>query len=444
MENTQNFTKKKKKKQTVKNPENERIDFKLGVPDTLYRQAGGRCSVPRCKNPTMGPYYERDGAVNMGVACHIYSAAENGPRGRGGNDADFISSEQNGIWCCQYHSSLIDKSKGSDYPAAVLFAWKALAEARVLKQMNDIPSPLGWVESIEFIEFPVLESLPKVTLSRFTLLWGENHRGKTSLLDAAASVSRSRYAERFSGTQIKNAKGVYEPAKFCAKVTYSTVDSLSKELNLEIVGLELTRRDGLVPCLLPPGDLEVIYCSESERRKLDSEDDVDFMMRVLSVDKSAFYALAKIGVNTLIPGEIKIQQAEEEDASGVSNLMYKANGKPHFEVLFKIAPRTFFVPYELLSSSEQGRLILDLQITKAREICKQRLTLLLIESLSINFDAESFETLLKQLAKEEFQVVVSLPPYLEHKLLQNDTGPYTLQTYGYLDSWHLAIIGEEG
>ena len=56
--------------------EKKRIDFKSGVPDLLYRQAGGRCSVPRCSNPTMGPYYAKDGAVNMGVASHIYSAAE--------------------------------------------------------------------------------------------------------------------------------------------------------------------------------------------------------------------------------------------------------------------------------------------------------------------------------------------------------------------------------
>ena len=58
-----------------KNDSEKRIDFKSGVPDLLYRQAGARCSVPRCTNPTMGPYYANEGAVNMGVASHIYSAA---------------------------------------------------------------------------------------------------------------------------------------------------------------------------------------------------------------------------------------------------------------------------------------------------------------------------------------------------------------------------------
>ncbi|MCP4119332.1 MAG: hypothetical protein GY737_28840 [Desulfobacteraceae bacterium] len=91
---------------------NGRINFNRGVPEILYRKAGGKCSVPRCKKPTMGLFYESDGTVNMGVACHIYSAAENGPRGRGGKRAEFISSDKNGIWCCQYHASLIDKNKG--------------------------------------------------------------------------------------------------------------------------------------------------------------------------------------------------------------------------------------------------------------------------------------------------------------------------------------------
>ena len=96
-------------------PITKRINFKSNVPDILYRQAGGRCSTPRCKNPTMGPYYDGDGAVNQGVACHIYSASEDGPRGWGDKDENFISSADNGIWCCQYHASLIDKNKGIIY-----------------------------------------------------------------------------------------------------------------------------------------------------------------------------------------------------------------------------------------------------------------------------------------------------------------------------------------
>jgi len=40
----------------------------------------------------MGPYFESERAVNMGVACHIYAASEDGPRGWGEKDEEFISS----------------------------------------------------------------------------------------------------------------------------------------------------------------------------------------------------------------------------------------------------------------------------------------------------------------------------------------------------------------
>ena len=74
----------------------------------------------------------------MGVACHIYSASENGPRGQGNKNSEFLGSEENGIWCCQYHANLIDKNNGVDYPVSTLFMWKKLAEARVLKEMNEV------------------------------------------------------------------------------------------------------------------------------------------------------------------------------------------------------------------------------------------------------------------------------------------------------------------
>lgn len=71
-------------------------------------------------------------------------------------------------------------------------------------------------------------------------------------------------------------------------------------------------------------------------------------------------------------------------------------------------------------------LLLDLLITKAREICKQRLTLLLVEALAINLDAGNFGKLLEALSREDFQTVVSLPPNFEQKILIAENGKSTL------------------
>lgn len=416
-----------------------RIDFKNGVPEILYRRAGLRCSVPRCKNPTTGPFVEDEGAVNMGTACHIYSAAEGGPRGRGGMSDDFISSAENGIWCCQYHGGLIDKGRGRDYSADTLFAWKKLAEARTRKQMNDIPSPLGWVESIAFHRFLKRPNLPKMALSRRTLMFGENGSGKTVLLEAAASISQSKYSERMASS---SAATDADPGlnDFEAKVIYSTVDSFSKELTLQVKEGNLVRLDGGVQCLLPPGDIEVVYCSENDLSRKEGEDDLDLFLRLLNVDKSALLSLVRSGTSTVMPGRTEFRPAYTENDFGEKILRYKNDGEQYFELMFKKESWDFFIPFTKLSGSEQGRVVVELLVVKAREVCKQRLTLLLVEGMIWTLDIGNFETLLMKLSDEEFQVVVSLPPWLAKEVVTLNDGTWEIQEKYWLTGWSLAEI----
>lgn len=419
-----------------KNDEN-RIEFSRDVPDILFRKAGGRCSVPRCKNPTMGPFSSSDGAVNMGVACHIYSAAKNGPRGWGDKKPDFIRSEENGIWCCHTHAALIDKNKGKDYSADTLFSWKELAEARVKKQMNDIPSPLGWVETISVTDFPLPQIRPTITLSRWNLLYGKQCVGKTTLLEFAASISNSKYAERFLGN---------ENRLFEATLNHSTVDDYDKKINLEILNKEFKRIENGQSCLLSPGDLEIIYCDDSDLRPLIHEDHIDLMQRVLNVDKAALMSLCEIGTKTLMSGEIKFEQATEyvEDQDSheddyISRPKLKLDGSPFYELQFKSKAwkRNEFVSYERLATSEKAKLVLDLQITKGRETAKQRLTLLIVEGLAKNFDEDNFQNLLEALRREHFQAIVSIPPYLESIILDKKEN----EQHDYLTNWCLKAVG---
>ena len=420
-----------------------RIDFDAGVPEILYKRAGGKCSVPRCKNPTMGPSRSENGSVNMGVACHIYSASEGGPRGQGKEGADFISSERNGIWCCAYHADLIDKRRGTDYPADDLFSWKALAEARARKLMDDIPSPLGWVESVEFVSFPGFPKPPKITLHRRTIMYGPNCSGKSSLLQVAASVNQSKYVERFSGTYKIDKNGNKRPETFLAKITYSTVDTLSKEIFLRIEGDKISRYFESAPCLFPPGDIEIIYCSENDLRRRESEDDVDFLMRVLGVDKCTLFELSRIGTKSIIPGDLRFNEAMEWDEDeGKEKPVSTTNGDRYIELNFRMYPRDGYVTYKALSTSEQRRLLTDMLITKARESCKQRLTLFIVEDLAINFDSPNFENLLNALAAENFQSIVSLPPNREDEILINKNGSQTLSSVDCTRAWHLSIVGK--
>ena len=424
-------------------PNIDRIEFQAYVPDTLYRQADGHCSVPRCKNPTMGPYYQQSGAVNMGKACHIYSASENGPRGWGGQSREFISSERNGIWCCAYHSDLIDKSNGRDYPPEVLFAWKALAEARTLKRMNDSPSPLGWVDSIEISRAGWWTSPVRVTLSRFTLLSGDEDTGKTCLLEAAAALSHSIYAERFTGeVNEPAAQGAKRPA-FEACVTYSTADVLDKSAKLKVEGLTISRHEGQIACLLPPGDLEVVFFSYTRPHvPVDEyEDDLTYFMRVLVLDKAAVLALAAVETTGIRPGTLRFQirKADEDDQAVISHPK-NSFGKPYMELLVRKSMAPADICFRTLSTSEQRRVILDFLINKAREVSKQRLTLLLIEDLITNFDRGNFSRLLQHLASQPFQILLSVPGVRQGDVIDESVPTPNLKDVDYLKPWRLVYL----
>jgi hypothetical protein len=116
---------------------------------------------------------------------------------------------------------------------------------------------------------------------------------------------------------------------------------------------------------------------------LDEEDDIDFMMRVLNVDQSAFRALARSGTNTIMPGEIRLERGTEtDDETGVITPKFKSNGDPYYCLRFRRANEEYFARFP--DGTAGCRKILDLLVAKAREICKQRLTLLLVEGLGVD------------------------------------------------------------
>jgi len=105
-----------------------RDDFSEAVKRTLAMRVVHRCSNPHCRSATSGPQSDASKAVNLGVAAHITAAAGGGPRYDAALSPDERASIENGIWLCQICAKRVD-SDPSRYSAALLRAWKVVAEA---------------------------------------------------------------------------------------------------------------------------------------------------------------------------------------------------------------------------------------------------------------------------------------------------------------------------
>jgi len=416
-------------------------EFPIAVQRLIAARAGHACSVPRCKNPTSGPTRERLKAINIGMACHIYSASPRGPRGNGGKDKAFLTSEANGIWCCSQHGLLIDKNQGTSYPAGLLFVWKRLAEARTLKRLDGAPSPLGWVSSISLEEFPScnLNGLD-VNLSRLTLLGGNSGTGKTSLMQIACGISQSSALHRFSHDfGPENA----DHARVSGTIRYTTVDSLDRTAVVTVHGGAITRSVDGANSRLPPDDISVVGWHDVAQWQRRDEDDLDYLMRVANADDSSLRSLIMNLDKQIAPWAFMFEPAVEtyqsEDGEELSRPLIKENGQPYLQLTAKrvIGGRELRLVFAGLSSSEQGRVKCALLIAKAQELSRHRLTLLLLDEVIASFDDYNFERLLKVLSQQEFQSVVCVPPGFARASVDRSQDPPALLSRYIVDGWKL-------
>jgi hypothetical protein len=113
-----------------------RDDFLAPVKDTIARRVGFQCSRLGCGKVTAGPQDDPTRTVNIGVASHITAASPEGPRFDASLTSEDRRSPANGIWLCQTCAKLIDNDT-SRYPAETLREWKALAEERAGRALEE-------------------------------------------------------------------------------------------------------------------------------------------------------------------------------------------------------------------------------------------------------------------------------------------------------------------
>ncbi|MBJ2242238.1 hypothetical protein [Pseudomonas sp. MF6768] len=124
----------------------ERIEFFPGVSTTVWKRAGGLCSIRKCLKPVFGTDGNLDTengphrATTIGEAAHIYSAKENWARGQGGKPPEFIASSENAISTCRNCHRNVD-IVDSKYSADSLFEMKRVREtAQDMARHNQVVS----------------------------------------------------------------------------------------------------------------------------------------------------------------------------------------------------------------------------------------------------------------------------------------------------------------
>ena len=116
----------------------------------LFSLSGNECAAPDCTVSVVIPATDKSQAQILGHICHIYSFAENGPRGKAGLTEEDINSHENLIVLCPNHHTVVDRQPET-YPARTLKKWKETHEGRIRKDLReDLAS-----EQADVIYYPV-------------------------------------------------------------------------------------------------------------------------------------------------------------------------------------------------------------------------------------------------------------------------------------------------
>jgi hypothetical protein len=225
--------------------------------------------VPFCHKGTIGPGATSDTSAKSGTACHIYSAAKNGPRGTGGLTAEQRQGSDNAIWCCATHGRLIDTNKGGRYPAELLKHWKKLHEAWIDRETAGFETHLGWVNQLEILNSVLFEASACLRLSKATLIQGESATGKSSICEWLAGISQTRPLRR------------WRKYEHDLKLEYFAPDLQTILLTLHNGDIQRSRNGKKL--IEGPQNFSVIHLPEDHARKFRKEQEADDLIWLATV-----------------------------------------------------------------------------------------------------------------------------------------------------------------
>ena len=388
----------------TKDKDDDRDNFSSETLRKLAGRAGYMCSVQGCQRLTVGPSDDRmSGLTNVGVGAHITAASTKGPR----FDKDLTPEQRadvsNGIWTCQIHGKDIDDNT-SRYTVDELKRMKDQHEDWVYRRLSNGPSQVrDGITHLRVSNIGPFQEEAELKLGRITVLLGDNGTGKTALCQAISAFAGNpflaKFLDRFGlGSNAGDAfveSGSAE-ADILTKVRLSETslrleasDILDNEdacaeptsagrVPDEARQLLITVNDAVAPTW-PLGRFPILFLHE------------DFFG---DADKTFGAALRSVAAQFRVAEEV-IWNALKDDffASTFYRCRFKRTGEREVEIA--LPGRSYYLPSENLTHSEQVRVILAL-VYRLCSVDMRRLSWLVVvdSSFASSLDREGLRSVL--------------------------------------------------
>jgi hypothetical protein len=370
-------------------------DFSLETKRAVAGRVGYRCSIPNCGRVTIGPDSAPSKVANTGRACHIYSAAEGGPRGNAGLTPEQLRSASNAIWLCAEHADLIDKNLGERYPAELLHSYKHLQEAKIAREQKGIFAPMAWFQQIVIHTSPLFAPEALIQFGKVTLILGPNEIGKSAFCDWLAGLGNPTallrwLPDRYGRSELDIDVVCHMPEEHRVRLRIAPPSSMR---------FWIDDREGPIQAL----PLRFIFIKEERLSKnWEDIDDLELICARLNVDP--------VTLPSLFPF------VDSHGFGWARNLRFvdevSEDGKESRKTLYADVSTT--VPglcFRVLSHSEQTFLLVELAAALARCSSQFTPTMLLLDGGMPQLDPEKLKQLAEQLASPRhlFQTVIVLP-----------------------------------
>lgn len=355
-----------------------RVEFSAATKEILAKRAGYRCSFPECRRMTVGPGAGPSDVAITGVAAHIHSASEGGPRGQGGLGEGELKSVANGMWVCETHGKLIDANRGVAYPPDLLISYRDLHEAWMSHEMGGVTHPFGWIHQLTVIDGRVFKSDQRLRLGHVTLISGGNTTGKTALCEWLAGTGEAAVLERW-----RHAREGDVPLRY--EVTYFSPDRHDLEVS---VGPDRVRYClDSYPCPFNPIPFRTVLVEAPTIRR-DGETALTYVARHFAGDDASTANLLR-HVPELGSGEF-----EDVDVQRDGRILAIQKGHRSCD-------------FDVLGGGGQMRLVVEAGIVKARTLGRHYPTLLVLDAGMGSIDESGWTHYVRFFAAERsFQTVM--------------------------------------